>query len=176
MLALYTEGNQSDKEFQLHKQREMLTSSYWVLHGSLLSLFIGMLLIVYFTELSFVLQMTIACFSLLFSISVTAYFIGKRAFFQVSLRVMVINFLILSLTLTEFYTYGDSLWIDGVVVANCLQWVQIRSLYRLLYIFISSIMRIILFGEYYILTILKRRNVNEIIGRNKSLFLFLSKV
>ncbi|WP_299087836.1 hypothetical protein [uncultured Metabacillus sp.] len=145
LLALYTEGNQKDKESQSHKKRNLPISTYWVLYGLLFSFFSLMLLIVYFTELPFVLQMTIVGFSLLFSIAVTAYFIGKRAFFQVPLTVLLIQLLILSLNLTEFYTYGDTRWIGGMIVANCLLWIFIGAVYRLLYLFISGISGFLIF-------------------------------
>ncbi|WP_338789056.1 hypothetical protein [Metabacillus sp. FJAT-53654] len=147
LLALYTEGNQMDIDItsQMEQKRKAITIYQVFLYGLLLLLLPAMLLVIYFTELSFVLQMTIVGFFLVSSMNVTAYFIRKRVFFQVPLSITFIQLLIVSLSIIEKITNGDRLWIGGTVVVNCLLWILIGRIYRVIYLIISGIVGLAIF-------------------------------
>jgi hypothetical protein len=147
LLALYTEGNQNDIEItsQKEQKRKAITVFQVFLYGWLLMLLPAMLLVIYFTELSFILQMTIVAFFLVSSLVVTAYFIRKRAFFQVPLSITFIQLLIVSLSIIEKITNGDRLWIGGAVVVNCLLWILVGRKYQVIYLQISGSVGLIIF-------------------------------
>jgi hypothetical protein len=148
LLALYTEGNQVEEELisQKNRLRKGKTAFQVLLYGLLLLLLLpAMLLVIYFTELSFVLQISIVSFCLVCSILITAYFIRKRAFFQVPISVTFIELFIASLSIVEYATNGDRLWIGMTVVVNCLLWIFTGSTYRVFYLLISGIVGLTIF-------------------------------
>jgi hypothetical protein len=147
LLALYTEGNQVEEELISQKNhiRKGKTAFQVLLYGLLLVLLPAMLLVIYFTELSFLLQISIVSFCLLCSIIITAYFIRKRKFFQVPISVTFIELLIASLSIVEYATNGERLWIGMTVVVNCLLWIFTGITYRVLYLLISGIVGLTIF-------------------------------
>ncbi|MGM0874296.1 MAG: hypothetical protein ACQEWV_05755 [Bacillota bacterium] len=147
LLALYTEGNQVEAKTssQTNQNRKRITAFQGLLYILLLLLFLATLLVIYFTELSLVLQITTVVFFLIASIVVTAYFIRKKAFFQVPLSLTFVQLLIVSISLVEYLTKGDRLWLGGIVVVNCLLWILIGRLYRVLYLLISGVVGLAVF-------------------------------
>jgi hypothetical protein len=147
LLALYTEGNQveANTPSQTNKNRIRITAFQGLLYILLLLLLLATLLVIYFTELSFVLQITTVGFFLIASIVVAAYFIRKKAFFQVPLSLTFVQLLIVSISLVEYITKGDRLWLCGIIVVNCLLWISIGRLYRVLYLLISGVVGLAIF-------------------------------
>lgn len=144
LLALYTEGN--DVEIEMSSQKSHINTFFHIfLHGLLLVLLTAMLLVIYFTELSFVLQISLVFFCLVCSIFVTAYFIRKRVFFQVPLSLIFLETLIATLSVVDYTTSGDPFWIGTTVVINCLLWIVSGSVYRVLYLLISGIVGLMIF-------------------------------
>jgi hypothetical protein len=146
LLALYTEGDQEDEVLttQKNQARKRITNGQFLLYSMLLVFLLGMLLVIYFTELSFLLQIALISFCLISSIVVTAYFVRKKALFQVPLSVTLIELLISSLIIVENVTTGDRLWIGLIIILNCLLWIILGRVYHVLYLLISGIVGLVI--------------------------------
>lgn len=147
LLALYTEGNQDKEELpsQTLKKNQGFTAFHGLICGLLLLLLLATLLVIYFTELSYVLQMSIVGFFLGTSIAVTAYFIRKRVFFQVPLSLSFIQLLLISLSLVDYLANGDRFWTGTIIVFNCLLWIVMGRMTRVLYLVISGVVGLTIF-------------------------------
>lgn len=136
LLALYTEGNHNEDVQLLSKTKN--SGAKFLLLTLLALLLVITLLVIYFTELSFVLQMAIVVFLLLISIVVTAYFNKFGKIFQVPLSITLIQFLICSITFIEKISYNNQIWIAATVLGNCILWITLGKLYRMIYLVISG--------------------------------------
>lgn len=148
LLALYTEGNQVEEDEKATKKKRNskgISGIQTLLYVILLFVFLATLLVIYFTELSFVLQISLVIFLLLISLVVTAYFIRKSLLFQVPLSLTFIQLLIGSISLIEYLTNGDQFWMGGTVVINCLLWIITGYFLRVKYLLISSSVGLIIF-------------------------------
>ena len=147
LLALYTKGNQEKEEFPLQtiKKNQGFRTFHGLIYGLLLLLLLATLLVIYLTELSYVLQMSIVGFFLVTSISVTAYFIRKRVFFQVPLSLSFIQLLLISLSLVDYFANGDRFWTGAIIVFNCLLWIVMGRMTRVLYLVISGVVGLTIF-------------------------------
>ena len=148
LLALYTEGNQDKEELpsKTLKKNQRFTAFHGLIYGLLLLLLLATLLVIYFTEISYVLQMGIVSFFLVTSLSVTVYFIRKRAFFQVPLSVSFIQFLLISLSVVDYFANGDRFLVATIIVFNCLLWIVTGRITRVLYLVISGGVGLIIFA------------------------------
>lgn len=141
LLALYTEGNQVEEDEKNTKKKRKSKRTKGIqtlLYIILLFVFAATLLVIYFTELSIVLQITLVAFLLLISLSVTAYFKRKSLLFQVPLSLTFVQLLIGSISLVEYLANGDRLWMGGTVVINCLLWIITGYVLRIKYLLISG--------------------------------------
>jgi hypothetical protein len=147
LLALYTEGNQDEEDIIPNKNdiRKGITFFEGVLCSFLLFLLAATLLVIYFTELFFVLQMIIVVLFLVTSFVVTAYFIRKRAFYQVPLSLTFIQLLLVSIFMVEYFASGDRIWMGGIIVTNCFLWILAAGLHRIMYLLISGVVGLIIF-------------------------------
>ncbi|MFC0270035.1 hypothetical protein ACFFIX_00990 [Metabacillus herbersteinensis] len=141
LLALYTEGNQVQEEKQLAKNRPAN------LIGSVLALLLlpSALLVIYFTELSFLLQMGIVSFFLLLSIVLTILLFKNNYFYHLSVCISSVLLLIMSVYFVEETSKENSLLMGFTLLLNCLLWIYLSKKLRLIYLFISGIVGMVFF-------------------------------
>ncbi|MDQ0231612.1 hypothetical protein [Metabacillus malikii] len=148
LLALYTEGNHEENQLiPTENNRSRKYISYFIISF----LAIVSLLVIYFTELSFVLQMTLVGFLLIFSIVVTAYLFTKKENFQFSLSLTFLQLLIFSIHLIERITEGTQVWLGLAIIGNCLLWIIFGSIYRYVYLIISGSVGLIVLTVFIII-------------------------
>lgn len=137
LLALYTEGNHSDNEEKEHAKRKPVSKGFLFL--LLIPLFV---FILYFTELSFDLQMALMTIAFITGFGVTYYFFKKRMQFQVSLVLTALILLLATVEATvHFFPHLPAL-LYGIVFVNCLLWIIAGKKLKLLYFSISGFLGI----------------------------------
>lgn len=135
LLALYTEGNQPEEMNEKETKMKPKKKSMFLL--LLIPVFV---LLLYFTELSFDLQMTLITLFFIIGIGFTYYFFRKGMQFQVSLVISALILLLLSVELT-IHNFPDLPILLYIVIAvNCLIWAIVGKKMQLLYFLISGIL------------------------------------
>lgn len=138
LLTLYTGGNNDFDEKESKPKRSQTLSIN--LFTSLILLFLPILLLVtYFTELSFVLQMVMSSIFILFCL--TGLLLLKRSTLvrHTSLTAMAVVLLMFSSNLSFTY-FPHNLWIlKGLLFLNCLLWFVMGRKFSLLYFQIAGI-------------------------------------
>jgi hypothetical protein len=139
LLALYTEGEQVNGK---KVGKRSTKRKFFLAYTPLLLIPIG--IFIYFTELSFFLQMTLYALLLLFGFGASFYFFRKATDFIVP---MISTALIALLCSVDFVTYvfpnsGISLY--AIIILNCIAWFLIGRKAKLLSFVISSILGLLL--------------------------------
>ncbi|MEC2076532.1 hypothetical protein [Metabacillus fastidiosus] len=133
LLALYTEGN-----IEQSKHRKKFPFKHMI--PVIITLFLPLTLIVtYFTEFSFILQMLIVSIFLIFSLITTAFFYKNNRTIHLSLSVSAILLLILTIDVVEYMTGGNKLFLSLTIFANCCLWIYLSRKLKLVYLLISGI-------------------------------------
>lgn len=132
LLALYTEGNQP----QVTEKEKIKRASP---KGYLLLLVIPIIaFLLYFTELSFDLQMALTAILLILGLIITYYFFKKGIHFQISLVISALVLLLLSVELMTHYFPKMPLALYVVLIAHCLLWLYVGKKLKLIYFLISG--------------------------------------
>ncbi|MDQ0156352.1 hypothetical protein [Robertmurraya andreesenii] len=132
LLALYTEGNQPEESTKKSKQRSSKKVQVLLL---LIPIFVFLL---YFTELSFDLQIALKGLLMLIGIFITYYFFKKGIQFQVSLVISALMLLLLSVEITTHFYPGVLMPLYLVLFGNCGLWLLTGKKLKLLYFLISG--------------------------------------
>lgn len=131
LLALYTEGNQPTEQ---GKSKSKL-GKYNLLPLILIPVFVFLL---YFTELSFDLQIGLSGIILLFGATLTVYFFKKGMGFQISLVISALFLLLCSVEMiVHFYPNGNFI-LYVVLIGNCLLWLYAGKKLKLMYFLLSG--------------------------------------
>lgn len=138
LLALYTEGNPSESLRSEGKGRKRANKGFLFLTLIPLSVFI-----LYFTELSFDLQIALSILSIIVGIGITYYFFRKGFHFQLSLVITALISLLLSVELTVYFSPNMTQILYLTVLANCILWIFMGKKLKLLYFVISGYLGII---------------------------------
>lgn len=138
LLALYTEGNGiTKKKNKLDKDKKQLL---WFL----LMLLPVSIFFLYFTELSLILQIAISIIFLFIGTYLTVYFAKQGFFYQIPLIFTAIVLLLVSveIILKIYSNHVYSLY--GVLLCNCLLWLFSGIKLKLIYFTVSGILGIFL--------------------------------
>lgn len=131
LLALYTEGNQPMEQ----GKSKVRVAKYNVLLLLLIPVFVFLL---YFTELSFDLQMGLSSIMLICVAALTVYFFKKGIAFQISLVIFTLLLLLLSVeTIVHFFPEGNFM-LYVVLIGNCLLWLLAGRKLKLMYFLLSG--------------------------------------
>ncbi|TKC19940.1 hypothetical protein [Robertmurraya kyonggiensis] len=131
LLALYTEGNQPTEQ---GKSKAKL-GKYNLLPLLLIPVFVFLL---YFTELSFDLQMGLSSIILLCGVALTVYFFKKGMAFQISLVISALLLLLISVEwIVHFFPEGIII-LYAVLIGNCLLWLLAGKKLKLMYFLLSG--------------------------------------
>ncbi|MDZ5470958.1 hypothetical protein SM124_04245 (plasmid) [Bacillus sp. 31A1R] len=141
LLALYTEGNQPQ---EIRNEKGNARKSWHVLNYFLLMLIPASVFLIYFTELSIILQMALLSILILSGLVAAIYFSRKGNMYQLSL---IVSALILLFSTVELTTkaFPDQIgFLYGALILNCLLWLFSGRKLRLLYFTISGYLGLIL--------------------------------
>jgi hypothetical protein len=132
LLALYTEGNSLPETNTISKSRQNLL--FW------LAIIPLIMFLLYFTELSFTLQMVSAVILIFFGIWLTIYLSKKELLFEIPLIVSALFLLFISVEMTLEHFPDNMFSLYGVLVGNCLLWLFSGWKFRQIYFIISGIL------------------------------------
>ncbi|EMT47117.1 hypothetical protein [Anoxybacillus flavithermus] len=141
LLALYTEGNRDDIE---QPTRQVPT---WAVRVTVAMIGICLplaLLVIYFTELSFVLQTLILSLFVIICFIAVRFFVQNKMLTHMALIVGALSLLLLSIRVSDFYFSGSTNALAVAVMFNCFVWLLIGWRFSLMYFFISGVVGIIL--------------------------------
>lgn len=140
LLTLYTEGNHPAKEAD-----SISKSSLTLFLGSLCLSFIPIIVFLfYFTELSFILQMSISLVFLTFCIG-SIYFLKYRHLgADIAISAAVLIFLLASVHMVIQLFPGNLMMLNSMLIFHCLIWFITGRKFKLLYLTISSCVGFIL--------------------------------
>ena len=141
LLALYTEGNGYQKEKK---------KNYYYLLLIPLALF---LILLYFTELSLILQIVFYAIFLIFGLWLIYFFIKNNLMYQIPIIILAFILLFVSVhfTLPIAANQGAALYI--VLLANCILWWLIGWKFKQLYFTISGVIGLGLLILFFFLDI-----------------------
>ncbi|RTR35301.1 hypothetical protein EKG37_05335 [Robertmurraya yapensis] len=131
LLALYTEGNQPVEQ---GKSKTKL-AKYNMMPLLLIPVFVFLL---YFTELSFDLQMGLSSIILLSGVAFTVYFFKKGMAFQISLVITALLLLLFSVELIVHFFPEGVFILYIVLLGNCLLWLLAGKKFKLMYFHLSG--------------------------------------
>lgn len=137
LLALYTEGNQPEEIKTKNTKTKRMNKSMFLL--MLLPIFVFLL---YFTELSFDLQMALNTLLLFIGFGFTYYFFKKELHFQISLVISALILLLMTVELTMYLLPQQPVALYISLAINCLIWIMIGRKLKLIYFFISGLLGI----------------------------------
>jgi len=121
LLALYTEGN-ADSQETLSSKPTKKRFQGWLF--SIILLFLPvMLLVIYFTELSFVLQMLLYSLFTLICLGAALFYIEKNFFVHGLLSMAALCLLLMSYEAVSFYFPKNFLILVVLLVLHCVLWI-----------------------------------------------------
>ncbi|MEK4908269.1 hypothetical protein [Niallia sp. FSL M8-0099] len=133
LLTLYTEGNGVEENTISKKRRGFLLSS--LLFFSFIPITIFLL---YFTELSFILQMAISLIFLIFCFVGIFLYNKKQLNVDIPATVAAIIFLLFSVAFILYFFVNEIIFLYIILFLNCLFWYMCGKRYKLLYFTISA--------------------------------------
>ncbi|MDL4841516.1 hypothetical protein [Aquibacillus rhizosphaerae] len=148
LLALYTEGESvSEKQEDVISIKEKLFHIFVYFSNFLILPLI--FLIIYFTELKFILQMLLVFIFMTISLYYYRFFKKKAELNEVfSLVLLLLNSFLVSVHIMK--VFFDSFWITNIIViVNCLIWIWIGYSIKIKFMIISGIIGMLLLIIYY---------------------------
>ncbi|MBM7701493.1 hypothetical protein [Metabacillus iocasae] len=141
LLMLYTKGEGSEKA---QNPRANVTF-FNKIHLLFILLFLPFeLLVIYFTELRFVLQMVLSSTLVLISFCSAIIYRKKMVFLHIGLTVSALLLFIQSYQMISHYFEASLLLIKGLIIVHCFIWFVIGKIFRLAYFWIASIIGIVI--------------------------------
>ncbi|WP_445506325.1 hypothetical protein [Niallia sp. 03190] len=145
LLSLYTEGNQPVEE---------TTKKTSAMSSSLFLLFIPLtVVLLYFTELSFILQIAISLIFLTFCIISMYFYKNKNSSVHIPAAVAALIVLITSTYVVLYFFSNNLLFLSIVLSINCVCWFIVGKRYKLLYFTISSVVGFVLLCWLFLMKI-----------------------
>jgi hypothetical protein len=137
LLALYTEGNGLQEKNNVFERKYLL----------FFLLFIPVIMfLLYFTELSLILQMVFSFILIFIGIYLVFFFLKKSLLFQIPLIVSSLILLFVSSKITLNLFPGNFMSLYIVLGLNCLLWLVSGWKFKQLYFMISGIIGLLLLG------------------------------
>ena len=137
LLALYTEGNRDDVE-QPTKQVPA-----WAIRVTMIMIGVFLpfaLLVIYFTDLSFII-----CFM------IVRFFVQHKMLTHIALIVGALSLLLLSIRVSDIFFSESTSALAITVICNCFVWLLIGWRFSLMYFVISGVVGIILlFSSFFV--------------------------
>lgn len=122
LLALYTEGNAATSQETFSSSPSKKRFQGWLF--SIILLFLPvMLLVIYFTELSFVLQMLLYSLFILVCLGAALFYIEKIFFVQGLLSMAALCLLLMSYEAVSFYFPKNPLILVVLLALHCVLWI-----------------------------------------------------
>jgi hypothetical protein len=133
LLTLYTEGNGVEENTISKKRRGFLLSSFLFFSFIPITIFL-----LYFTELSFILQMAISLIFLIFCFVGIFLYNKKQLNVDIPATVAAIIFLLFSVAFVLYFFVNEIIFLYIILFLNCLFWYMCGKRYKLLYFTISA--------------------------------------
>lgn len=144
LLALYTEGNGIE-----NKRNKMSNNKKQLLWFLLIPILI---FLIYFTELSLILQISFSIIFLFIGTYIIIYFTKKGFFYQIPLIFSALFFLFVSVEIIQKLYSSHVFSLYGVLLLNCLIWLVSGIKFKLMYFTISGILGIILLLSFFLIS------------------------
>ncbi|HWO97985.1 MAG TPA: hypothetical protein VNM45_16915 [Bacillus sp. (in: firmicutes)] len=142
LLALYTEGNIEKQETFLSKPSKNR------FQGGLFSIILlflpVVLLVIYFTELSFVLQMLLYGIFVLACLGAALFYAEKKFFVHGLLSMMAICLLLMSYEAVSLYVPDNFLILVVLLVLHCVVWIIAGFRLKIIYFKIAGVIGLVL--------------------------------
>jgi hypothetical protein len=136
LLALYTEGSINEQKKRLHKSKQQKHEKWLV--GIILLFLPAILLVIYFTELSFVLQMLLYSLFVLVCLGSVLFFVKKRFLLHGLLIVSALCLLFISYKTTIHYFPNNMPIMTVLLIFQCVVWLITGILLRIPYFKIAG--------------------------------------
>ncbi|MFT8320359.1 MAG: hypothetical protein ABF649_05575 [Bacillus sp. (in: firmicutes)] len=145
LLSLYTEGNQPIQEGTKKAKHK---------YSGLFLLFIpATIVLLYFTELSFILQIAISLIFLTFCIAGIYFYRHKNSAVDIPAAVAALIVLLASVYVIFYFFSHNFNYVSIVLCINCVIWFVFGKKYKLLYFTISSIIGFVIIGCLFLIKI-----------------------
>lgn len=142
LLALYTEGN-ADRQGTISSKPPKKRFQGWLF--SIILLFLPvMLLVIYFTELSFVLQMLLYSLFILVCLGAALFYIEKIFFVHGLLSMAALCLLLLSYEAVSFYFPQNFLILMILLVLHCVLWIITGFRLKIIYFKMAGVIGLVL--------------------------------
>lgn len=139
LLALYTEGNRPKELRKESAKKHSIHINYLFLMLIPIAVFL-----LYFTELSFILQTALLSILILLTLGASIYFSKKGINYQIPLIASALLFLIISVEVASSVFVNNVLALYITLFFNCLIWTFCGWRLKLIYFLISGCLGIIL--------------------------------
>jgi hypothetical protein len=143
LLVLYTEGDNTATDFVEKNQKAKNTTIHPIVYIAILLLSLISLFVIYFTELSIVLQTAILASFVVFLLFTGFYYSKKQISPVIIYLISAFILLILSIEIAEFIFAGQERYIYLSIVLNCFLWIFIGRKLKKIYFTISGILGLI---------------------------------
>lgn len=140
LLTLYTEGKGIGRRLEIKRQKFQLL---WLL------LIPIAIFLIYFTELSLILQIAISLIVLMIGTYLIIYFTKKGYYYQIPLIFSAIFFLFVSVEIVQKLYSDHMISLYGMLLFNCLLWLFAGIRFKWLYFTISGIVGMLLLLFFY---------------------------
>lgn len=147
LLTLYTEGNRITEERSTKKY--MFSSTLFLLFIPLIVFFL------YFTELSFILQMAISLIFLLICLCGIIWYKKSEIPLDIPATVAALIFLLFSVHFTTIFFTKEIIYLYIILGINCLLWYICGRTYKLLYFTIASYIGFFLLLSLWVYSIME---------------------
>ena len=136
LITLYTEGNGEEAEI---KSKNNKTKYLIISHLFFLVLIPISIFLLYFTELSFILQMAISLIFLIFSFAGVFLYNKNQQNVDIPATSAAILFLLMSVRMVLQFFLNEIIFLYIILLLNCVIWYISGKKYKLLYFTISSL-------------------------------------
>ncbi|WP_080845018.1 hypothetical protein [Cytobacillus gottheilii] len=137
LLALYTEGNQPKEDRKVVNGKMLKSVNLLFLLLIPMSVFL-----LYFTELSIILQTAFAILFIFLGATLFFYFSKKEIILHIPIITSTLIYLFFSVEIVTVYFPNQSLPLYMNLISNCLIWVLLGWKWRLIYLRISGFLGI----------------------------------
>ncbi|WP_110111371.1 hypothetical protein [Bacillus sp. CGMCC 1.16541] len=141
LLMLYTKGERDENQYGSYS----CLTRFNKLHLLFILLFLPFeLLVIYFTELSFVLQMVLSSIFILISFLSSIFYRKEGVFLHTGLTVSALLLLVQSHKMVQMYFYDSPGIVKVVIFIHCLLWLALGKKFQLSYFIIASVIGIVI--------------------------------
>ncbi|MFC3882952.1 hypothetical protein ACFOU2_05305 [Bacillus songklensis] len=139
LLALYTEGNRNNQKNNVNQSNPTRKHKRWIA-GIILLFLPVILLVIYFTELSFVLQMLLYSLFVLVCLGTLLFFIKKRFLLHGLLVISAFCVLFITYKTASYYFPNNMPVMSALLILQCLMWFITGVILRIPYFKIAGVL------------------------------------